>query len=180
MNENTKPEIQNMFIGGIADYDKQNAPASYYFGRSIDIRSNPREIKLLPKTTKESGSTITDLPKWADRISDDTYLYGDAGNLYKRTLAGSYSLLRTVPNSHGNGLSYFGEDDYLYYASDKVIGRYGQVTNASATPTFTDDFLGSEGGVPTNTYALDLEASSSQYATAADSASLSITSNFLR
>jgi len=69
-------------------------------------------------------------------------------------------------------MRYYGEDGYLYYATDTTLGRLGQFPN---TLSYVDDFLGAEGGVPLNTASLELEASSSQYATAADSASLSQT-----
>ena len=101
-------------------------------------------------------------------------MIGDTGNFYKRTSAGSYSLLRSIANNSGNGLGYFAEDDYIYYPGDKVIGRYGPI---SGTPTFVDDFLGAQGGVPTNTASIDFESGSSMYAYGADTASLSITGN---
>lgn len=170
---NPLPISFTKIIGGIADYDKESPVVdSVAFARQIDFRTNPRRWTILPRTAKESGSVITGLPVWGDRAGTDTYVYDDAGGFYKRTTAGSVSLLRSVANSHGNGLAYFGEDDFMYYTTDTTVGRYGYI---SATPAFSDDFLGAEGGVPLNTYALDLEASSSQYATAADSASLSIT-----
>jgi hypothetical protein len=162
------------YINGIADYQKEGLPDSYAFGRSVDHRSDPRSIELLPRTVKESGNNIVDLPLWGEIVSTDIFLYGDTGTLYKRTSASVYTNLRSVPTSHGNGLGYFGEDDFLYYTGDKVIGRYGPM---SGTPIFSDDFLGSQGGVPLNTASLDLEASSSQYASRADTASLSITGN---
>jgi hypothetical protein len=174
MADGTKVYPQSNFVGGIADYDKSGPLNTFAFGRAVDVRSNSRKVSLLPKTTKESGNTIVDLPKWGVRVGDDAYFYGDSGHLYKRTLAPSYSDLRTVASSHGNGLEYFGEDGYLYYTSDKGLGRYGQL---SGTPSFTDDFIASEGGIPTNTHWLDLESGSSQYASGADSASISITGN---
>lgn len=168
-----QPISFNRIIGGIADYDKESVvPDSVAFIRKVDYRTNPRRWTILPKTSKESGSVITGLPKWGEIVSDNAYIYDDAGNIYQRTNAGSVTLLRSVSDSNGNGMKYLGEDGYLYYTLDKVIGRYGRI---GSTPTFTDDFLGAQGGVPTNTHALDLEASSSRYATAADSASLSIT-----
>jgi hypothetical protein len=164
------------FIGGIADYESEGTQDTYSHGRSIDVRSNPRQVSLLPKTIKESGNVIEALPKWSETVVSnlDTYIYDEVGNIYKRTSAASYSLLRRVSSSHGNGLSYFGEDDYLYYTLDKVVGRYGSL---SGTPSFTDDFLGAQGGVPLNTSSLDLEAGSSQYASRASSGSLQITGN---
>ena len=160
------------FIGGISDYEAEGNDTQFAFGRSIDHRSDPTSFKLLPKTIKESGTVVTDLVKWAETISGTSYMIGDGGNFYSRTSAGSYTKLRTVSNNNGNGLSYFAEDDYVYYPSDKVIGRYGPI---GGTATFVDDFLGAQGGVPTNTASIDFEAGSSMYASRADTSSLSPT-----
>lgn len=174
MDKNLPTKIENYqrHDGGIAETTKNAPPIQYGFGRSINYRTNPYEITLLPKTTKESGSVVTALPRDGDIVDTDLYYYDEAGSIYKRTSAGSHSLLRTVAGSSGNGMKYYGEDDFLYYTSDTVIGRYGQI---GGTPSFVDDFLGSEGGVPLNTYWIDFEASSSMYATRADTASTSIT-----
>ena len=160
------------FSGGLAYSQKEGLQSSYLWGQSIDHRTDPRRLTILPKTLKESGNVYIDLPVAAARQSTDTYIYGNAGNIYKRTSAGSHTNLRTVSSSHGNGMEYFGEDRFLYYTNDIAIGRYGQF---GGTPTFTDDFLGSEGGVPLNTHVLDLESDSSQYGSKTDTASLSIT-----
>jgi len=164
-------------VNGIADFaeDSLQNPNQVAWCRSIDYRTNPNIITLLPKTTKESGSVTIDLPKWGEIIpaTSELYYYGNAGNLYSRTSAGSHTRLRTVANSHGNGLGFFQEDGYLYYTSDNLIGRYGSISSAS--PTFVDDFFGSQGGVPLNTNSVDFESGSSQYASRADTASLSIT-----
>lgn len=178
LNMAKNPVSFTRIISGISDFDKETVQTDgVAFLRRIDYRNNPRRWTLLPKTSKESGNTVVDLPLWGDQVSgtsaNGTYIYGNAGNIYLRSSAASYSLLRTVASSSGNGLSYFGEDNFLYYTTDKTIGRYGQLN--SSTPAFSDDFLGAQGGIPTNTASLDLESGSSQYATAADSASLSIT-----
>jgi hypothetical protein len=177
MSAQNSPKIDytTRWDGGISDLSKNAPDTQYGFGRSVNYRTDPYKLTILPQTVKESGFTITDLVKDGDRIGSDLYEYGDTGNIYKRTTAGSVTKLRTVANSHGNGMKYYGEDDYLYYTSDKVIGRYGQVVNG--TPVFSDDFMGAQGGVPQNTQWLDLESSSSQYASKADNASLSITSD---
>lgn len=176
----SKPDFytQKRFVGGIADYIKENAngsiPDSFYFGRAINYRDDPQALTLLPRAVKESGSVVTDLLKWGDITPQSltSYFYGNSGNIYSRTSAGSWSNLHMVPNSHGNGLSYFSGDDYVYYTGDTVIGRYGPI---SGTPQFSDNFLGAEGGVPQNTASFSFVAASSQYLTAADSPSLSQT-----
>lgn len=170
-NNNTLPvDEQNLFMG-IADFDKLPAKTGEVaFMRSIENRLNPREIKLLPKTTKEAA--LDGLPKWFDRVADTVYFIDSNGNLYSRSLAGSVSKIRTIADNHGNGLSYYGEDGYLYYPNDRTIGRYGPFFS---TPVFADDFLGSEGGVPLNKNSLVLASASSQYLYYADDANLSIT-----
>jgi len=160
------------YVSGISDFETEGAQDSFSHGRSVDHRTSPTSFKLLPKSIKESGSIVTDLIKWGETVSGVTYMIGDSGKFYKRTGAGSYSLLRTIANNSGNGLGYFAEDDFVYYPNDKSIGRYGPI---ASTPAFTDDFLGAQGGVPTNLTSIDLEAGSSQYAARADTASLSIT-----
>lgn len=165
------------YSGGISDFIRSGIANSFAFARSVDVRTDINNITVLPRTIKESGSVIVDLPKWAETYNPDltTYIYGGAGTIYSRTSAAVYANLRTVNDSHGNGLVYSAEDDFLYYALDKVIGRYGPLSSSS--PTFVDDFFGSQGGVPLNTASIDYEASSSQYSSRADTASLSITGN---
>lgn len=162
------------FFEGIADFNKTGGAASYESGRNIDHRSDTRSITLNPAAMKESGSIVTDLIKWC--VNPPTqptiaYLYGEGGNFYKRE-GGVYTLLRTVSGSHGNGMGWFGEDNFIYYTLDDKVGRYGPLN--STNPQFTDDYFGSQGGQRTNTNSLDLEASSSQYAARADTASLSL------
>lgn len=176
----TQIDSQKRWAGGISDYLKESAagqiPDTYYFGHAVNYRDDPQSITLLPGAIKESGSVITDLLKWGELTPEDltAYFYGNTGNFYSRTSGGSWTNLHTVPNSHGNGLAYFAGDDYLYYLSDSVIGRYGPI---ASSPTFTDDFLGAQGGIPLNTASAVFASASSQYAHAADSATLSITSD---
>jgi len=166
------------WCGGIGDSLKegsnQQIPNQYYFGRSINHRDDPQALSLLPASLLESGSVVTGLLKDIDIIPQtlDSYSYDINGNLYLRTAAGSWSALRTVANSHGNGIGYFTGDDNLYYASDSTLGMYGPI---SGSPQFTDNFIISKGGARQNTYSASLVAASSQYAYHADAVSLSIT-----
>lgn len=174
----TKIIAQQRFVSGIADFPKEGLDTSVYqAGQSIDHRHDPRAITLLPRTVKESGSIVTDLPLWGSTIptSIDTYIYGNTGNLYKRTTAPVYTLISQIPSSHGNGLFYYPEDDYLYGTSDSTIFRYGQISLGN--PQLTNNWLQAAGGVPTNTNSLQLLSASSQYGHAADSATLSVTSD---
>jgi hypothetical protein len=164
------------WVGGIANSKKEGPESSFAWGRSIEFRADARQITILPKTAKESGSIVTDLPMWGARIpaNGNTYFYGNTGNLYLRTSTPTWSVAHTAPSSSGNGLAYLGEDYYLYYAQDKTLGRYGP-NPGDAGSTWYDGFIESQGGAPTNTNSLQLLSASSQYADRADTASLSIT-----
>lgn len=169
---------QKAWYGNISNFLKepQQNPINYWYSECIDTRTDPYALTLHAATQKESGNIVTDFLKFADTtpLSLTTYATGDTGNVYARSSAGSWSLLAQMASAHGNGLGYFFGDDYVYVAGDSTIGRYGPT---ASSPTFTSDFLTAQGGVPQNTYSLALVSASSQSADAADSASLSITSD---
>lgn len=179
MPETPKPISTTRWIGGASDYLKESSngqiASTFYFSRSINFRDDPQSITLLPGAIKESGAVITDLLKWGDITPESltTFYYGSTGFLYSRTNAGTWTALHQAAGSHGNGLAYFAGDDYIYYSTDTGIGRYGTI--ASGSPQFVDNFLQSQGGVPTNTASVLLVAASTQYAHAADSGSLEVT-----
>lgn len=181
--KNSKHIFQQKMWLGISNLLKEpssqdpDQPTNYWYSENLNIRTDPYAITLNPASLKESGGTVTDFVKWADvtPASLITYLYGDTGNIYSRTTSGMWSFLHQAASSHGNGLQYFYGDDYLYYTTDSAMGRYGPISATS--PTYSDNFLLAQGGIPTNIYSLGLVSASSQYGHAADSASLSIISN---
>lgn len=164
---------QTSWINGISFSDKEGAANSYAYGRAIDHRSDPKAVTLNPRAELDSGSVVTDLPMWGARACSRTFAYGNTGKLYQQE-NDEWSLVHTVPSSQGNGLAYFTADSALYYTQDTTFGR---LLDACTGSTFYDDVLGSEGGAPTNTKSLQLLSASSQYASRADTASLSITSD---
>jgi len=161
---------QTSFAAGQSFVEKDGPPNSYLFGIGIDHRSNPSAVSVNPKSVKISGSTVVDLPMWGERACDRTFFYGDAGNIYKEEsgLTKAY----TASESQGNGMVYFPADKALYYAQNTTFGR---LLDACTANVYYDDFLGTEGGAPTNTNSILFVASSSQYASRADTASTSIT-----
>ncbi len=164
--------FQQTSFSGISDSKKSGTENSVAFLRGVDHRTDPKALTLTPKSLKDSGSVVTDLVMAGVRACDNLWFYGNTGNIYKNS-SGTWSLENTASDSTGNGLAYFGEDGNLYYTQDKTIGRLTEV--CAGTGDFYDDFLGSEGGDPTNTKSLDTESGSSMYAKRADTASLSIT-----
>lgn len=131
-----KPTVITGAWGGISIAKKVGQQGSFQFGTHLNIVSDPNEITLNLTGTKKSASVVTDLIKWiVDGTPYDTnrYAYGDAGNIYKIDSSDTFTLLRAVSNSHGQGLEI--QDDYLYYTQNTQIGRYGPL---SGSPSFTD------------------------------------------
>lgn len=109
------------------------------FIKNLDNLRDPNYLTQTRKTTKVSGETVTNLVLWAtDGSPFDTnrYFYDLGGNIYRETSGGTWSNLRTVSSAAGNGFLMF--DDYLYYALNAELGRYGKL---SGTPAFSDAFL---------------------------------------
>lgn len=130
--------FQKYFNGGISDSEKEGLQGAFYFARKLDIFSDPSKVKILPKTVKDSGTTVVDLVKWivsGTPNDTSTYFYGDAGKFYKRTSGGTWSVERTVAASGGQGMDLY--SDYIYYAQNTQLGRYGPL---SGVPAFTDAF----------------------------------------
>jgi len=134
-----KLTIKN-FSGGIGTVgEKIDVANSAKFTKNLNPFEDPSYVTLARGATKVSGSTVTALPTWMEDGSPfDTnrYFTGEGGKIYRETSAGVWSSLRTVSGSAGEGLKVF--DDYLYYALDAELGRYGKLTG---TPAFDDAFL---------------------------------------
>lgn len=123
-------------VGGISIAKKVGQQGSFQFGTHLNITTDPNEITLNLTGTKKSAAVVTGLIKWiVDGTPFDTnrYAYDDAGNIYKIDASDTFTLLRTVGSSHGQGMEV--QADYLYYTQNTQIGRYGPL---SSSPAFTD------------------------------------------
>lgn len=158
--------------GGIADSPKLGQAGSFAFGRNLDFRSDPTQLTINPKSVRVDGGVAQDLVMWFDQACSNLYGYGNTGTIYKKDLTDVWSIEQSVPESSGNGLCYFAEDGYLYYAQDTTIGRR---SNACGDGIYYNAFIENEGGAPTNSKSITFRRASSQYASIADNASLSIT-----
>lgn len=161
------------FIAGIADSLKEKRAGFFGFNRGTDFRSDPFEVTVNQRAEVQAAGLITDLPMWADLACSNLYFLGNTGNIYLKNSSSSWSVDHVSPDSTGNGMTYFPEDGYLYYAQNKTIGRKSRACDTDGV--YYDGYLESEGGEPTNNKSITFVGASSQYASIADNASLSIT-----
>lgn len=129
---------QTLFYGGIAPSNKLGVRGSFAFGKNLNIFDEPSQMTIMPKATKVSGNNVTGLVKWiVSGAPHDTnmYFYDENGVVYKETSGGTWSVLHTVPSSHGQGMAVF--QNYLYCVADSDISRYGPL---DSSPTWTDSW----------------------------------------
>jgi len=108
------------FYGGWSLGSKSGQMGSCRYSVGLDYKSDPDFITANKALVKDSGTTVTDLVKWIVPYNALVYSYGDTGKIYKNS-AGTYTLLRTVANSKGQGMAVYG--NYLYYRQNSQIGR---------------------------------------------------------
>ena len=142
-----KIDFKNFNLGGIADSDYIGGSNSMADLWGFDIHSESGVSKVNQALTKESGDIIDDLVLAGVPCSDsNTYLFGSTtGKIWKRTIAGVYSLVATAsPSSGGAGIvgamEYMG---YIYYAMEDKLGR---VAVGADWSTRNDDWATFSGG----------------------------------
>ncbi|HJZ04260.1 MAG TPA: hypothetical protein VJ327_00160, partial [Patescibacteria group bacterium] len=117
------------FNGGLADSEREGIRGAFFFAKNLNIFSEPTNLTLMPEAVKESSTTVVDLVKWivpGTPHDTNTYAIGDTGKFYKRTSAGSWSVLQTTSNCVGQGMEL--QNDYVYYTQNTQIGRYGPLS----------------------------------------------------
>lgn len=140
-----KTIVINSIIGG-------QSP-SYYFGLENQFNtslaidpdfpissSNVRTSGILVPIAYEtfSSSAYTSPALWITTNPKNTNIYAYLANgriLSYSSSLGSETNERSVSNSSGNGFAYY--NNFIYYARDTDIGRYGPLNNS---PAFNDTF----------------------------------------
>ena len=127
------------FSGGIGTTgEKKDVANSAHFTKNLNPFEDPSYITLARLATKVSGTTVDELILWAEDGSPfDTnrYFLGDGGSIFSEDSGGTWADEHDSGGT-GQGLKLF--DDYLYYALETELGRYGKLTG---TPAFDDAFL---------------------------------------
>ena len=123
--------VVDRFFGGQSEAAKEGPKGSFLYGDRLDFKTDLTALSVNVKTTKDSGTVITDLPKWIehDATNDKTYAYGDDGNFYRES-AGTWAALTTPTTAAGQGMRVW--NDYVYLRKTSVLARYGLL---SGTPT---------------------------------------------
>jgi len=125
--------VIDRFYGGQSEAPKEGPKGSFLYGDNLDIDSDLNAVSINVKTTKDSTTVVTDLPKWIehDATNDKTYAYGDDGNFYEEA-TGTWAALTAASTAAGQGMKIW--NDYVYLRKTSALARYGPL---SSSPTMT-------------------------------------------
>lgn len=145
-----KPLIYQSWYGGKASNNKQGTPASFAYSRHVDFRKDGSSFTILPKTVKETATTVTDLiTQMVQLPSGKIVAIGDAGGVYTRTTAGSWSKNGTALTDTACGMVYNYQHDTIYipgltamHSITNADGRFSggtfTVNNSTFGPSLDD------------------------------------------
>ena len=123
-------KIEN-WSGGLSDSPLMGIKGSYAEGVGLNIHEYPHLLTVNQKLTKNSGSVVTELCKNAVNSTDgSSYWFSTTtGKIWKRTSTGTWSLIHTNANGACVGAKEW--DDYIYFASNAKLGRYGPLSDSA-------------------------------------------------
>ena len=130
---------------------------------NLDINTKPGIVRIAPRMTKESGTTVTGFIKWAVKTPDgEIYAVDDTSNsdyYYKRSTSGTWSKSTSLTTAVSRGIGYLQDYIFRVYASggNLRIDRYGPLSSPSTSTNWvTLAASTSDTDVPTFTSAQDV------------------------
>ncbi len=127
------------FYGGLSDSPRTGIEGSFAEGVGVDVHSISGLVTAHQALAKDSGATVDERCDFAVRGTDGNQYWfsAESGKVWRRTSAGTWSLLFTNGNGACIGAEEF--DDYVYYATDTDLGKYGplsgEATNTDSAET---------------------------------------------
>lgn len=136
-----KVVVFSQFTGGISDDARIGIKNSSAYLQALDVRSSPSQMSVLPGMAREDNGVAKDLILNEVMTTDGTvYAFGDAGYIYRRTTAGSWSVVDKL-SSGAAGIDFRADTDAIYLMSAKTGSRIGTVVNGTL-PTLNTDYFG--------------------------------------
>ena len=135
-----KPQVQQRFDGGMSTDLKIGTENSFYYTRHLDFRKSPTQLTLLPKTVKESSTTVTGLITDMIQLPSGKIVAIDSsGGVYVRTTAGSWSKDGTTLPDTAMGMVYNEQHDTIYIPGQNNLHRITNADGRFSGGSFTVD-----------------------------------------
>jgi hypothetical protein len=122
--DNFQPIGLNAFFGGQAIDKKLGTPGQFYDDYHSDFRSNPSYISANPQPRDITQGTVKDLQLAMEQInSGQIFSVGDQGYIYAVSTTDVFSLVGTLDEVSGAGLTYRADVDNMYLTGQTKVAR---------------------------------------------------------
>lgn len=127
----------NSFQGGASISKKLGIANSYYYSQSLDNRSDPSQISVLP-APRTIAPNLSDLITAIDQdLNGVRWGVGSNGGVYSIDASNVVSKRAQLTEQGGAGILYNQVTDQLYIPGQTAVSMYGQVTSGiTGNPTF--------------------------------------------
>lgn len=133
-----QPVSLTRWHGGLSPDNKEGPEHSFAYSRHIDFRKKPTGLSILPKTVKETGTTVTELiTDMLQLPSGKMVAIGDAGGVYVRTTSGVWSKDGTTLTDTACGMVYNLQHDTIYIAGLQYMHSITNADGRFSGGTFT-------------------------------------------
>lgn len=123
-----KPLVLQQFHGGQASDLKLGPVNSFYRSRHLDFRKSPTQLTILPRTVKETGTTVTDLiTELVQLPSGMIVAIDESGGVYTRSTLGVWAKNGTTLADTAHGMFYNLQQDTIYIPG---LSNMHSITNA--------------------------------------------------
>lgn len=121
----------NFFMGGISTDPKLSIPNSFYQSQSLDFRTQPSQMNILPAPRQISGNMSDLVTAMEQDLNGVRWGIGDQGNLYKISTSDVISNEGNIGENGTAGLLYNQVTDQLYIPGRTKVSMFGQVTTGN-------------------------------------------------
>lgn len=130
----------NYFGGGVSIDPKLAVANSYYYSQSLDFRSKPSQISVLPAPSALSTNLSDNILAMEQDLNGVRWGVGSAGNIYKINTSNVISTEARLSENGSAGILYNQVTDQLYIPGQTKVSLYGQVTTGNpGQPRFQPD-----------------------------------------
>lgn len=140
-NNNTiRAFVYKSWVGGQATDKKTGIGNSFADSQSLDFRTSPSQMSVLPASRRADNGIVTDLVQNEVMTADGTiYAIGSAGNVYRISPAGVWSLFGNIGSVGTYGINYRQDQDAIYIPGTNSVS---QIITVSTNPILQIGFYG--------------------------------------
>lgn len=128
------------FMGGASIDPKLAIANSFYYSQSLDFRSKPSQMSVLPAPRQLSGNLSDTILAMDQDLNGVRWGVGSKGNIYRISTSDVISTEAVLTENGSAGLLYNQVTDQLYIPGQTKVSMYGQTTTGNPfQPNFGQD-----------------------------------------